>query len=177
MSQNPFGSRQALDERFEEAYGAIYAYCRHMCGDPELALDLTQEALARAMANLDRFRGDASFTTWAIAIAVNVYRDYLKKKRPELVSEQDALTTMAYALQTKDSLEQQVEDRAFQADLAQELAAMPPPQRQVFVLRHLVGLSYEEIAQVAGCPLGTVRSRLHNSIETLKKRLGERGWP
>ncbi len=159
------GNREALDRLFEGAYDDIYAYCRHMCGDAHFAEDLTQEALARAMANLDRFRGDSRFSTWAIRIAIHVYRDVCKKKRPELKED------------WQPSLEDLVIERTFKRDLSQVLAELPEQQRQVFVLKHLMGYDYQHISELASCPLGTVRSRLHASLQKIKQGLGERGWP
>lgn len=189
MLQNPFakppntlvnrairGDREAIDLLFEDAYPAIYAYCLHMSGSEDQAQELTQEALTRAIINLNKFRGDSSFITWTISIAINVHKDALKKERSDSFEDLDpCYNPPAQALE--ESLEGLVLRKAFRKDLREALKKLPHPQRQAFILKHLVGLSYEQIAEVASCPLGTVRSRIHNSIQSLKRLLEEKGWP
>lgn len=175
------GSRSALDALIGDSYHQVYTYCRHMCGDVNLAQDLTQETFARAIANLDRFRGDASFTTWTIGIAINVYRDMIKKKKLVSISELDGLIAEPlYASGIQGSgldPEAQVIQRAFRSDLSEVLGTLPETQRRAFVLKHLLGLDYRQIAAASDCPIGTIRSRLNSAIKRISKQLEAKGWP
>ncbi|MGR7025739.1 sigma-70 family RNA polymerase sigma factor [Geodermatophilus sp. URMC 62] len=124
-------------------------------GDRESADDLTQETYARAFASLHRFEGRSSLRTWLLAIARRVCADALRSRRRRrltLVRDDAELEALGPA----DGADR-VSESAAVTDL---LARLDPERREAFVLTQLLGLPYAEAAEVAGCPVGTIRSRV-----------------
>ena len=121
-------------------------------GDRQSADDLTQETYLRAFGSLHRFAGRSSVRTWLLAIARRVCADALRtrRRRPVVVSAEPA------AAQPADGADR-VAEVVTVIDLLQRLDA---DRREAFVLTQLLGLSYTEAAEVAGCPVGTIRSRV-----------------
>ena len=124
-------------------------------GDRQSADDLAQETYLRAFAALHRFEGRSSVRTWLLAIARRVCADAVRtrRRRPfSLVRDDTELETLA-----RDDSADRVGEGAVVSDLLDRLDA---DRREAFVLTQLLGLSYAEAAAVAGCPVGTVRSRV-----------------
>jgi RNA polymerase sigma-70 factor, ECF subfamily len=135
--------------------------------DRESADDLTQETYARAFASLHRFEGRSSLRTWLLAIARRVCADALRSRRRRrltLVRDDADLEALGRA----DDADR-VGEGAAVADL---LARLDPDRREAFALTQLLGLSYAEAAEVAGCPVGTIRSRVARARADLVEALG-----
>jgi RNA polymerase sigma-70 factor (ECF subfamily) len=145
--------------------------------DPELSLDITQEAFIKAYRALPRFRGDSAFYTWLYRIAVNTAKNYLaaQRRRPKDI-ELDLQDPEQYGLHAKlketDTPEAVVLSQELQETLERAIAALPDDLRQAIVLRELDGMSYEEIAQTMDCPVGTVRSRIFRARDAIGKKVG-----
>jgi RNA polymerase sigma-70 factor, ECF subfamily len=125
-------------------------------GDPQSADDLTQETYLRAFGSLHRFEGRSTLRTWLLAIARRVCADAVRSRRRRrltLVREDADLEAMARDGDAAD----RVGEGVVVADL---LARLDADRREAFVLTQLLGLSYAEAAEVAGCPVGTIRSRV-----------------
>jgi RNA polymerase sigma-70 factor, ECF subfamily len=136
-------------------------------GDRETADDLTQETYLRAFAALHRFEGRSSVRTWLLSIARRVCADAVRsrrRRRLSLVREERDLETLAPA-----AAGDPVAEGAAVADL---LARLDADRREAFVLTQLLGLSYAEAAEVAGCPVGTIRSRVARARADLVDSLG-----
>jgi RNA polymerase sigma-70 factor (ECF subfamily) len=139
-------------------------------GDRESADDLTQETYARAFASLHRFKGRSSLRTWLLAIARRVCADAVRSRRRRrltLVRDDADLEALGRA----DGADR-VGESAAVADL---LARLDPERREAFVLTQLLGLPYAEAAEVAGCPVGTIRSRVARARADLVTALGATG--
>ena len=145
--------------------------------DPELSLDITQEAFIKAYRALPRFRGDSAFYTWLYRIAVNTAKNYLaaQRRRPKDI-ELDLQDPEQYGLHAKlketDTPEAVALSEELQETLERAIAALPDDLRQAIVLRELDGMSYEEIAQTMDCPVGTVRSRIFRARDAIGKKVG-----
>ncbi len=129
-------------------------------GNPDSADDLTQETYLRAFGGLHRFEGRSSLRTWLLAIARRVCADAVRsqrRRRLSLVRDPDDLDALSAAGTTGDALDDGVARRVAVTDL---LGRLEPDRREAFVLTQLLGLSYLEAAEVAGCPVGTIRSRV-----------------
>jgi RNA polymerase sigma-70 factor (ECF subfamily) len=136
-------------------------------GDRDTADDLTQETYARAFASLHRFEGRSSLRTWLLSIARRVCADAVRSRRRRrltLVRDDADLEVLAPA-DTAD----RVGEGAAVTDL---LARLDPERREAFVLTQLLGLSYADAAEVAGCPVGTIRSRVARARADLVEALG-----
>lgn len=153
----------------DRAFNLAYQIVRNR----EDALDISQEAFARAFISLPTFKGGARFTTWLHRIVVNLAIDTLRRRqRGEVVAFDDARA----APEGKDAGPPAPEDpaAAFEAKqvrdlLARGIARLPAAQRAVLVLREIEGLSYDEISRVVGCTLGTVMSRLFYARRKLQQ--------
>ena len=145
--------------------------------DPELALDITQEAFIKAYRALPRFRGDSAFYTWMYRIAVNTAKNHLaaQRRRPMNV-ELDMQDPDQYDLHAKlketDTPEALTLSKELQDTVERAIAALPEDLRTAIILRELEGMSYEEIAQTMECPVGTVRSRIFRARDAISKKVG-----
>ncbi len=145
--------------------------------DPELAMDIAQEAFIKAYRALPRFRGDSAFYTWMYRIAVNTAKNHLaaQRRRPMDV-ELDMQDPEQYDLHAKlketDTPEGVTLSNELRETVEKAIAALPEDLRTAIVLRELEGMSYEEIAQTMECPVGTVRSRIFRARDAIGKKVG-----
>ncbi len=145
--------------------------------DPELSLDIAQEAFIKAYRALPRFRGDSAFYTWMYRIAVNTAKNHLaaQRRRPMDV-ELDMQDPEQYDLHAKlketDTPEGITLSNELQEIVERAIAALPEDLRTAIVLRELEGMSYEEIAETMECPVGTVRSRIFRARDAIGKKVG-----
>lgn len=152
------GNMSALNTLLENNYSILKGYIIKLTGNPELSKDIIQEAMLKAVVNIKKYRPVAKFSTWLIKIASNTYIDYLRKnKNLELIDE---------ALEAKDGNPEDItlSNLEYQ-EVMNILMALPYEKRAVFILKHYYNYKYDEIAQILNCPIGTVRSRLHNTIK------------
>ncbi len=144
--------------------------------DMDEAMDLTQETFIKAWKALPSFRGESAFYTWIYRIAVNTAKNHLvSQNRQPFTVDLDADETDQYAgepgLTTLDTPEGETLGDELHQIVMQAIADLPDDLRTAITLRELEGLSYEEIAEVMGCPIGTVRSRIFRAREAIDKRL------
>jgi RNA polymerase sigma-70 factor (ECF subfamily) len=145
----------------------VLRFVSHLC-DPGQAEDLAQETYLRAVAALPRFEASASARTWLLSIARRVAADAVRaagrRPRTTAVADWDALAVRAGATRRAG-------DEAVL--LAQLVAALDRDRHEAFVLTQVLDLSYAEAAQVCGCPVGTIRSRVARAREDLVRALGD----
>lgn len=156
------GDEDAFDVLVERHRRRIYSLVRRL-SSPVEADDLAQEVFIAAYRTLPGFRGDSTFSTWLYRIAVHVCSHHLRKRRldtTELDEEHEDVEREHDP--ERSALSQELQERVREA-----IHDLPHKLRLVVVLRDLHGLSYEEIAEVVGCPIGTVRSRLHYATQRL----------
>jgi RNA polymerase sigma-70 factor (ECF subfamily) len=144
--------------------------------DPSDALDVAQETFLKAYRALPRFRGESAFYTWLYRIAVNTAKNYLvsRGRRPpdvdldiedaEFVDGSDALRELENPENSlaRDELERAIHDA---------LRGLPDDLRSAVTLREFDGLSYEQIAEIMDCPVGTVRSRIFRAREAIDQKI------
>ncbi len=145
--------------------------------DPELALDIAQEAFIKAYRALPRFRGDSAFYTWMYRIAVNTAKNHLaaQRRRPmdvELDLQDPEQYDLHARLKETDTPEGVTLTNELKETVERAIAALPEDLRTAIVLRELEGMSYEEIAQTMECPVGTVRSRIFRARDAIGKKVG-----
>ena len=152
------GNKSALNSLLKDNYNMVKGYTVKMVGDPHLAQDIIQDAMLKAVININKFEPRAKFSTWLIKIATNVYRDYLRKNKSFQLIDQ-SLTDRG----------KQVDDIVIvnyeYKEIMKIILKLPYEKRAVFILKHYYGYKYEEISEILGCPIGTVRSRLHNAVK------------
>ncbi len=140
------------------------------------ALDVTQEAFLKAYRALPNFRGDSAFYTWLYRIAVNTAKNYLtmqSRRSGELnqdISEIEQIE-VSDALRDKATPERLLLRDEIQATVISAIEQLPEDLRVAIMLREVDGMSYEDIAAVMECPIGTVRSRIFRAREAIDKQL------
>jgi len=165
---------ETLIARYERP---IVNFIYRMIGDYEQALDLTQEVFFKAYRSLERFDPTFRFSTWLYRIASNRSIDHLRKHAPVLLSlnePKDADNSTESVIQLKSQAhgpEDLLVSRELGQRISQAIDELSAPYRELILLRHLQGMSYEEIARMKRLPLGTVKNRLFRAREVLRKRL------
>ena len=158
------GNKSALNTLLKDNINILKGYVVKMVGDPYLAQDIIQDALLKAVLNINKFEPNAKFSTWLIKIATNVYRDYLRKNKDfQLVEE--------YLPNNGKQVEDIVIENYEYKEIMKIILKLPYEKRSVFILKHYYGYKYEEISQIINCPIGTVRSRLHNAVKYIIKEI------
>jgi len=151
-----------------------------MVRDVDLVEDIAQETFIRAWRALHQFRGDAQFYTWLYRIAVNTAkRALLDLKRnptvgsslPQEGDEENETSRRENEPSTDVTPESELAAREIAEAVNAALLALPDDLRQAVTLREMDGMSYEEISQVMGCPIGTVRSRIFRAREAISARV------
>jgi RNA polymerase sigma-70 factor (ECF subfamily) len=168
------GDRRAFDALVLKYQTRIAALVSRFVRDQDEVMDVTQEAFIKAYRAIDSFRGDAQFYTWLYRIAANTAKNFLvsKSRRPP---DTDLWVGEGEPGDGSVELESIEEPEGLHARdelllaLNQGLEALPEDLRTALVLREFDGLSYEEIAEVMECPVGTVRSRIFRARDALEK--------
>ncbi len=154
-------------------FNIIYSFT----GNYEDALDLTQETFISAYRHIDKFRQESNIYTWLYRIAINLCKKhYNRKKKQDSVfasSLDDPETLQHVGKQASEyrSATEILELDEEQSMIRQEIASLSKKHRVVIILKYMQDLSYEEVADVLGCGVGTVKSRLSRAKEKLKQRL------
>ncbi|MDQ3893518.1 MAG: sigma-70 family RNA polymerase sigma factor [Actinomycetota bacterium] len=163
------GAFETLVQRYQ---GLVRRLVARVVGEDE-AEDVTQDSLLRAFHRLSQFRGAASFRSWLLRIAHNTAVNAVSRRRPEPVEEAEVEAAHAERPASGSSPADRLESRERRERLESKLRTLRPAHRIVLVLRDLEGLSYEEIAEITGTPLGSVKGRLHRAraelIDLLRK--------
>jgi len=155
--------------RFERLYndnaGRVYALCLRLAGEPALAEELAQEAFVRAWEKLDTFRGESRFATWMHRLTVNVVYNAFRSRsrRPTRTEEPETLELLDGGVDASSPVLRIALDRA--------IGTLPDRARMVFVLYDVEGYPQEEIAEMMGTTVGTVKSQLHRARKLLREEL------
>ena len=175
------GDEESFAALVEQNQGRIYNLALRMTGNPDDALELSQEAFLNAWKGLGKFQGDSSFATWLYRLTSNVCIDFLRReKRRSALSMTICLDDEEEARQAELPDERfsphvEAERRERQETLRAGLSTLSAEHRRVLILRELEGLSYGEIAQVLGLEEGTVKSRIARARLALRNYLKKQG--
>ncbi len=158
------GDTMALSLLMQKHYSFLVKYLIKVTLNPSLAEDLTQETMIRCIEKIHLYNGTSKFSSWLITIATNLYIDDLRKKKRE---------------RNWQEQEQALRKMRWQAARSQEewplvldaLGHLSEEVRMPIILKHYYGYSYEEIGNILNLAIGTVKSRIHNGIKSLRKEL------
>ena len=170
------GDEGAFEQLLLAHQKSVYNLCLRMAGNPDDALDLSQEAFIRAWRALGQYQFDAAFSTWLFRLTGNICIDFLRKqKRQQHMSltatdEDESGEEFAVPDPAPGPEEQAVHNERRQA-VARAMAALPEDYRAVMQLRAVEALSYEQIAEILDIKVGTVKSRLARARAQLRKIL------
>jgi RNA polymerase sigma-70 factor, ECF subfamily len=169
------GSFAELVRRYQRP---ISAYVYRMVGNYESALDLTQEIFIKVYSSLRRYRAEFKFSTWIYKIAHNSAVDHLRRnstREQSLVMGPEG-DQFDLPLESGNlSPEQESERKERRVEIESVVRALPGNYRELIILRHSQDLSYEEIVEVTGLPLGTVKNRLFRAREMMRQQFVEKG--
>lgn len=161
------GDRDALATFVARTQADVWRLCAHLV-DRDAADDVTQEVYLRALPALASFRGESSARTWLLSIARRTCMDELRRRHRR--------RALLDRVRSRASVAGQIEpDVADGVAVEQVVAGLDPHRREAFVLTQVLGLSYAETAEICGCEIGTVRSRVSRARAALVEGLAEPG--
>jgi RNA polymerase sigma-70 factor (ECF subfamily) len=174
------GREDGFEELVRRYQRPIVAYVYRMVGDYDTALDLAQEVFIRVYNSLGRYRPEFKFSTWIYRIAHNASIDHLRRagstRTEEMEVAGDGGSTFEKPIASKSlTPEQETERGERRAEIEEVVRQLAPAYRELIVLRHSHDLSYDEIAEVTGLPLGTVKNRIFRAREAMRELLVARG--
>ena len=153
----------------------IYALAYRTIGREDDARDVCQETFLRAFRALPGFRGQAKFSSWLYRIALNLCRDWIRRERRTPVVQAPEGRRSAWSWRRERGPSESIEDLVARKDLSRAveraMAQLPEEQRTAIVLKEYHGLTFQEIADLQGCPLSTVKTRLYQGLTVLRRDL------
>jgi RNA polymerase sigma-70 factor (ECF subfamily) len=166
------GDHRAFEALVVKYQDRIYRVVQRMVGGSDVVDDIAQEVFIRAYRSIGDFKGESSLYTWLYKIALNLCRNYYRTRGRRPVHEEIGEDGSATVLEAEGgSPEDEVFRREFWEQLRRGLDGLAEEQREAVVLCDLEGMSYEEMADVMGIPIGTVRSRIFRGRRALQERL------
>ncbi len=172
----------ACEELIELYQDRVFTHCCHLTGNEYDAQDLAQDVFVQAFNKINSFRFNANFGTWLHRIAVNLWINHVRRNRKvtplsldEPLSNEEGLLFKELAA-SQENPEAEMERRELKDLLSSALDRLHYDYRVALVLRELEGYSYEEISNITGWSLGTVKSRIYRGRKALKKELTRGQW-
>ena len=156
----------------------IYALAYRVIGREEDARDVAQETFLRAFRALGGFKGQAKFSSWLYRITLNLCRDWIRRERRAPVAQAPEgmdLVELAAESAPTESIEDLVSRRELGRAVARVMSILPEEQRTAIILKEYHGLTFQEIADLLGCPLSTVKTRLYQGLTVVRRQLEEGG--
>jgi RNA polymerase sigma-70 factor (ECF subfamily) len=181
MTRYQRGDLGAFSTLVERHKTSLFNFVLRQIKAPPAAQDLTQEVFLRIIESAGSFKHEAKFTTWAYTIARNLCIDHLRKasyrKHPSLDQQSGeegdgpSLGEQVADLHPRASTERGAISSEIQVKVAAAVESLPDEQREVFLLRHVANLAFQEIAEITGTPENTVKSRMRYALERLQEAL------
>ncbi|MGB9182085.1 MAG: sigma-70 family RNA polymerase sigma factor [Pyrinomonadaceae bacterium] len=172
------GREDGFEELVRRYQRPIAAYVYRMVGDYESALDLTQEVFIKIYGSLARYRPEFKFSTWIYKIAHNAAVDHLRRsstREQSLTAESDGVQYDLPIESGRLTPEQESIREERREEIERVVRQLPSAYKELILLRHAHDMSYDEIAEVMGLPLGTVKNRLFRAREIMRAQFVERG--
>ena len=156
----------------------IYALAYRLLGHEEDARDVCQDTFLRAFRALPGFKGQAKFSSWLYRIALNLCRDWVRRqRRTPIVPAPDGveLTELRANVQESEPIEDVLSRQQLSREVARAMRTLTADQRSAVILKEYHGLTFQEIADLLGCPLSTVKTRLYQGLSILRRELEHAG--
>jgi RNA polymerase sigma factor (sigma-70 family) len=163
------GDFSPASEIYDRYSARIYNFAFRFLKNSEAAEDATQEVFVKMLKHANQFHGDAKLSTWLFSITANWCRDYLRKADNRTKETEEVLISLPAS--SEDRPDRKLETRENELRIQKALQVLTPEQREAILLSRYQGLSYAEIAQIAGCSEGAVKTRVFRAMETLKRAL------
>ena len=173
------GDNRAFDLLFHRYKHRVRSAVSRILDTREDVDDVVQEAFIKAYRALPKFRGDSQFFTWLYRIATNTAKNHLiakarKRTNPDIDIYEETSSNEYTHLQENDNPENLLESRELELLIQATVQKLEPELRSAIMLREHAGLSYEQIAQIMDCPVGTVRSRIFRARASISDKIRER---
>lgn len=173
------GEKEAFELIIRKYQQSLLNYIGRMVGERELALDFTQEVFIKTYSSLKTYQPQYKFSTWLFKIASNFVIDFWRKKKIDAFSldEMQSWGSNSSLLQfasIEKSIAQKFEMSELRKKIEEVLEEVPAPLREVFIWRHINELSYGEMAEIKGLPVGTIKNRVFQAKELIRKLLEEK---
>jgi len=168
------GDSDSFNELVHRWERPIYALAYRQLRREEDARDVCQETFLRAYRALHGFRGQAKFSSWLYRIALNLCRDWMRRERrtPVVQAPEDVdLMDLAASREPSELIEDRLERNDLSRAVERAMALLPEDQRTAIVLKEYHELTFQEIADLVGCPLSTVKTRLYQGLAVLRREL------
>lgn len=172
------GDKKAFEMIVQRYKQPLLNYIGRMVGERELALDFTQEVFIKTYSSLHTFRPQHKFSTWLFKIASNLTIDYWRKKKIDAFSldqtRDGANDRPSIQIPSKDrTIVEKFELFEIREKIERAMEKIPPSLRELFVWRHINELSYDEIAEIKDLPVGTIKNKVFQAKELIRKQLEE----
>ena len=156
----------------------IFALAYRVIGREEEARDVVQETFLRAFRGIGNFRGQAKFSSWVYRIALNLCRDWIRReRRAPIMPTPEGVDVIELAAEQGpvESIEDLVARKDLSKAVADLMTRLPEEQRTAIVLKEYHGMTFQEIADLQGVPLSTVKTRLYQGLSVLRRQLHQQG--
>lgn len=177
---NAIGGRaDGFEELVRRYQRPITSYVFRMLGDYESSLDVTQEVFIKVYNSLSKYSSEYKFSTWLYRIAHNAAVDHMRRNSitPQSIESENADGSFQIQIESRGSSPEQDRERSeWRNEIDAVVRCLPPAYRDLILLRHARDLSYDEIAEETGLPLGTVKNRLFRAREMMREMFVERGF-
>ncbi|HET7275252.1 MAG TPA: sigma-70 family RNA polymerase sigma factor [Longimicrobiaceae bacterium] len=174
------GSEAAYRELLDRYQRPVFSLVYRMVRDRELAEDIAQETFVKVFNSIDRYDPKYKFSSWIFKIASNLSIDNLRKRGPEMVSLEgsrnartaDEMESTRITVESRgENPEEFLEAKELGTEIEAAIGSLRPDYRTAVILRHVEGRPYEEIAEIMGVPLGTVKTYIHRARSELRETL------
>ena len=175
VARSRTGDAESFNQLISRWERPIYALAYRVIGREEDARDVTQETFLRAFRGLAAFKGQAKFSSWLYRIALNLCRDWIRRKKRSPIAtlpEDVELEDLASDAGPTETVEDLVSRRELSELVEAAMARLPEEQRTAIILKEYHGMTFQEIADLQGCPLSTVKTRLYQGLSVLRRELG-----
>ena len=172
------GGEAGFEELVRRYQRPIVSYVYRMLNDYEASLDVTQEVFIKVYNSLDRYSCDYKFSTWLYRIAHNAAIDHMRRNSvtPQSLETESAEGTYQLQIESPNPTPEQDRERSeWRTQIDAVVKCLPAVYRDLILLRHSQDMSYDEIAEVTGLPLGTVKNRLFRAREMMREIFVARG--
>ena len=178
VSRSMGGDPESFNQLIKRWERPIYALAYRTIGREDDARDVVQETFLRAFRGLSGFKGQAKFSSWLYRITLNLCRDWMRRqRRAPVIATPDGvdLVELAGESENVETADAAVARKDLSRAVARAMTALPEEQRAAIVLKEYHDLTFQEIADLLGCPLSTVKTRLYQGLTVLRKELERSG--
>lgn len=173
------GKKSSFEELMRKYNKRIYNFIFRMVRDEETAIELTQDFFIKIFMVLQKYNYEYKFSTWAYRICYNLVIDYIRKNKAYIDSLDSKNVSQKRMVDSKNIISEDgfdhLEKKEIKDYIWKTVDIIPFKYRELILLRYLQGLKYDEIAQIAGLPVGTVKNRIFKAKELLRKEIEKDG--